>query len=517
VNCNESWLPMDDLVSPVYGHMSDLCEGCIRWGDCRGYFYQPAVVNGVLSIITGERTMKWIQNDCGITCKFDLRGSTNSVTISPHVHIYKDAEDKVSVLLGLGSKVFMPKGALKSLIVLSERPPSDWNPDGMSQVGSNYRPEENSQCAIDSEYDFDPQPRRKKKEGQKRVQQVRQNRGPPSREIPLEVPSHRRGPAPLERYRGDNFGARTIRPPEPPELRIESRGQILHMQERFRHDRLQEDMVPDPVQPIQVETLRAPEVLAQGRPSVAPSEPATELRGSAEWPAVPPVSEQHPQGQNLDITDIPSAIRRPSSPAFGSPSIYRSPEAKARYNPLRGRPLSMPQFRGPTAPISSRRGALLDILRKTEEEISGYDRAIDDVGAKCDQLKTFGKHFQTILNTADVDLRHAKTIHRQLMAQLEEQISKRKKLEGKVTRLTGQIQREQRETEKLQEELQERKYHDLDEKKESPQQHSSENTSKRSHEQKYSRSHYSSEETGVHSYNLISTEDSKTFSIPSRS
>lgn len=494
VNCNDSWVPMDDLPSPIYGHMSDLCEGCILWGDCRGYFYQPAVVNGVLSIITGEKTMKWIQKECGITCNFDLRGSSNSVTISPHVHIYKDAEDKVSEILDLGSKVFMPRGALKSLIVLSERPASDWNPEGMSQVASDYKPEENSQCAIDSEYDFDPQPRRKKKkEGRDRVKQVFQNRGPPGREFEPEMPENRRLAAPLDRYGGDNFGPRTI-------------GQLPNIQERFRQDRSREDIVPGPVQPIQVLTLRAPEVPAERRASVVPREPPREEPRPAEQQVA--VSEQQSQVKNLEVPAMPAAPGLQSSSAF-------VPEAEARYR-LRGRPMSVPQFSGKSAPVSTRYRSLMDTLRKTIEEIAGYDRAIDDVGSKCDQLRTLSKHLTTILKSADVDLQQAEHKQRHLKALLKEQISKRKKLEREVTRRSAQIQREQRETEKLKEELKERKYTAVDKKEESPQQHSSVNTSKNSIEHKYSRSQYSSDTTGVHSYNLVSTEDSKTFSIPSK-
>merc|ERR1719285_310671 len=312
--------------------------------------------------------MKWKENERGITCEFDLRGSSNLVTISPHVYIYKEAEGKVREMLGLGTKIFMPKGALKSLIVLSEKPPSDWNPDGMSQVASDYKPEDNSQCAIDSEYDFDPRLRRKKKQKAKsRVEKIRASvyRRPPARLIQPEVPNNQEQPDPWKHLRDDVFEARTIRPPEASDLRIESKGQHPDIGGGFSWDPLQVDMIPEPAQPIQAETLRAPEEHEKGRPSVAPQEPATKLPGPAKQPDVPAVSEQQHLKTNLRPSVQP-APHRPSAPVFASPPIYPQHVRGQRYS-LPRQPASVPPFLPPNASIFNRSRELMDTLRRKKE------------------------------------------------------------------------------------------------------------------------------------------------------
>jgi len=94
------WKPkvVEELPHISGPHRKHLCEGCLRWGDCCGIFYQPIVFNDALRIV-GAEGITWTATDDGIKCTFNWQGHPHTAYITPHVRIYDGSEKELKKLL----------------------------------------------------------------------------------------------------------------------------------------------------------------------------------------------------------------------------------------------------------------------------------------------------------------------------------------------------------------------------------------------------------------------------------
>ena len=108
VYCHNSWRRCPDGIRPTFEkiHRADLCEGCILYGSCGGFFYQPFMIHDVLAAIGAIQPLNWLNNDDGITCEFMYNDALHKAIVTPHVHIFDNAAGKVDDMLRLMKKKF---------------------------------------------------------------------------------------------------------------------------------------------------------------------------------------------------------------------------------------------------------------------------------------------------------------------------------------------------------------------------------------------------------------------------